>query len=276
MQLQPLNLDARLDLAAKHHLLGKCGFEYPNLADFSVIKVVQQAEFGNVRIKGNGRPNYIAFNPQSKLTGDVLVTFARQASDNLFIVADNVKVRNGKFNFFADRGTIYLGSNNRHVNSPEFRIWIDDSLIFFGNNTTSNHLNISSKYSSVVIGEDCMFATDVWIRNSDEHLIFDLESLDIINPAGEVIIYPHTWICQDALILKNAKIGIGSIVGAKSIVNKDVPHFSLVAGNPAKILKNNVSWERNGFKIKPDTLKRIARYKKFYVIHNDSSVATKP
>ena len=264
MQLQHKNTNYQIDLAAKHHLLGKHGFKYADFADFSIVEITKNAELGNIKVTGNGNPNYLAFNPQSRLLGSVQVTFARQASHNLFVVADNVKVNNGQFNFFADRGTVYLGKNNRHFNCPKVRTWSDNSLIFFGDNTTSNNLNISSKYSSIIIGEDCMFATDVWIRNSDEHLIFDLDSLDTINPAGEVIVYPHTWICQAALILKNTTIGTGSIVGAKSLVNRDVPSFSLVAGNPAKVLKSNVSWERNGYTIQPDTLRRIEKYRQYY------------
>lgn len=272
MQLQHKNIDYQIDLAAKHHLLGKHGFEYPNFTEYSIARVATNAQLGNIKVTGNGRPNYIAFNPQSKLLGSAQVTFARQASNNIFIVAENVKVKNGEFNFYANGGTVFLGNHNRHVNCPTVRTWNDNSLIFFGDNTTSNSLNISSKHDNILIGEDCMFATDVWIRNSDEHLIFDLDSLETINPAGEVIIYPHTWICQDALILKGTKIGTGSIVGAKSLVNKDVPNFSLVAGNPAKVLKSNVSWERNGYEIQPDTLKRISLYKDYYAIKETQSV----
>jgi len=264
MQLQHKNLDYQVDLAAKHRLLGQCGFEYPDLADFSIVKAAKNLEIGNIKVIGNGQPNYIAFNPQAKLLGNIRVNFARKASHNLFVFGDNVKVGDGEVNFFANRGTVFFGNNNRHHNSPIIRTWSDDSLIFFGNNTTSNHLNVSSKYSSIIIGEDCMFATDVWIRNSDEHLMFDLESLEVINSGGDVIIYPHTWICQDALILKNTKIGAGSIIGAKSLVNRDVPSFSLVAGNPAKVLKSNVSWERHDRQIQPNTLRKIDTYKEFY------------
>ncbi len=59
-----------------------------------------------------------------------------------------------------------------------------------------------------------------------------------------MIIGNHVWIGENALILKGVKIGDNSIVGAGSVVTKDVPNNSIVAGNPARIIKNNINWER--------------------------------
>jgi len=264
MQLKHTTKASRINLTAKHHLLGQCGFEIPNFEHFSLIEVTENTKIGNIRVTTNGRPNYIAFNPQSKLSGNAHVRFVRKAHDNLLIIGNNVHLGNGEFHFSAGNGTVFLGNNNRHYNAPTIRTWGDNNLIYLGNNTSSNGLNLSSKSSNLIIGEDCMFAVNVWIRNSDEHLIFELDSLEPINSSGEVIIYPHTWVCQDALILKNTRIGPGSIVGAKSLVTKDVPSFSVVGGNPAKVLKRNISWERRASEVQPATLEKINRYKAHY------------
>ena len=53
---------------------------------------------------------------------------------------------------------------------------------------------------------------------------------------GPVIIEDNVWIGDKATILAGVKIGFGSIVGANSVVTKDVPPYSIVGGVPAKIL----------------------------------------
>ena len=52
-----------------------------------------------------------------------------------------------------------------------------------------------------------------------------------------IIIEDYAWISYNVSILKGVKIGKGSIVAAGSVVTKDTPPFSIVAGNPAKVIK---------------------------------------
>ena len=54
---------------------------------------------------------------------------------------------------------------------------------------------------------------------------------------GKVIIGNNVWIGDKATVLPGVSIGDGAIIGANSVVTKDVPAFSVVAGNPAKIIK---------------------------------------
>jgi acetyltransferase-like isoleucine patch superfamily enzyme len=46
-----------------------------------------------------------------------------------------------------------------------------------------------------------------------------------------------------ATFLKGVTIGDGAVIAAGSIVNKDVPAYSLVGGIPAKVLRNNINWK---------------------------------
>jgi len=61
---------------------------------------------------------------------------------------------------------------------------------------------------------------------------------------GDVIIGNDVWIGRKALILSGVKIGDGAIIGASSVVTKDVPDYAIVAGNPAKIIKYRFSKEK--------------------------------
>lgn len=53
----------------------------------------------------------------------------------------------------------------------------------------------------------------------------------------DVVIGHDVWIGQDALVMKGVTIGTGAIVGARSVVTKDVPPYAVVAGMPAKVIK---------------------------------------
>lgn len=57
------------------------------------------------------------------------------------------------------------------------------------------------------------------------------------------IIESEVWIGQSAIILSGVVIGRGAIVAAGSIVTKDVPRYSVVAGVPAKIIRKRFSNE---------------------------------
>lgn len=54
---------------------------------------------------------------------------------------------------------------------------------------------------------------------------------------GDVIIGNDVWVATNATILSGVKIGDGAVIAASSVVTKDVPPYTIVAGNPAKIIR---------------------------------------
>jgi acetyltransferase-like isoleucine patch superfamily enzyme len=76
----------------------------------------------------------------------------------------------------------------------------------------------------------------------------NLAPMDQACPTDEIIIEDDCWIGSNSVITAGVKIGKHVIIAAGSIVTKDVPSFSVVAGSPAKILKRYDSetekWER--------------------------------
>ena len=53
---------------------------------------------------------------------------------------------------------------------------------------------------------------------------------------GKVVIGENVWIGDKATILPGVSIGDGAVIGANAVVTKDVPPYSVVVGNPAKII----------------------------------------
>lgn len=90
----------------------------------------------------------------------------------------------------------------------------------------------------VKIGNGVNIAWDCNILDRDYHA-FNGEQ-EVIKP---VVIEDNVWIGVGSLILKGVTIGEGAVVAAGSVVTRDVPPKCLVAGNPAKIIKENVRWK---------------------------------
>lgn len=89
----------------------------------------------------------------------------------------------------------------------------------------------------VSIGDGTLISWDCCIMDRDYH---KLDSN--IERTSPVTIGKHCWICCNSIILKGVTIGDGAVVAAGSVVTKDVPPGTLVGGNPAKIIKENVTW----------------------------------
>jgi acetyltransferase-like isoleucine patch superfamily enzyme len=63
-------------------------------------------------------------------------------------------------------------------------------------------------------------------------------------PKGAIVIGDKAWIGFNAIILKGVSIGEGAVVGAGSVVTKDVPEWTIVAGNPARTIREIGESER--------------------------------
>jgi acetyltransferase-like isoleucine patch superfamily enzyme len=145
-----------------------------------------------------------------------------------------------------------IGSDNR-VNienhcSGAFRLDIQTggALFEMGEHTTAvGMLCTIFERQKVVLGKDCMFSASVWMTASDMHSVIDIESGERINPAADVIIGDHVWFGFESKILKGVRIGSGSVIGAAAVVTREVPENCIVAGNPARIVRENVRWDRS-------------------------------
>lgn len=92
----------------------------------------------------------------------------------------------------------------------------------------------------IIIEDNVMLGSGVHIYVSNHK--FDNVNELIINqghfPAKSVVLEEGSWIGANSIILPGVTIGKNSVVGAGSIVTKNVPDYKVVAGNPARILKD--------------------------------------
>jgi acetyltransferase-like isoleucine patch superfamily enzyme len=134
-----------------------------------------------------------------------------------------------------DRGTYF----DRNVN---IITWSDQYKIILG------------KYNSV--GRDCNFFLHAnhrpdWVTTSSQLLGLVNDTIAEMHmkmghPSckGDIIIENDVWIGAKATIMSGVKISNGSIVASGSVVTKDVPPYSIVAGNPAKVVKMRFTYQQ--------------------------------
>ena len=125
--------------------------------------------------------------------------------------------------------------------------------VTIGNDVYVGDDTIISSFSNVSIGNNIAISYGVGIFDNVSHplndkrrhehfcsimgLIKEKISKDEINYKN-IIIEDGVWIGFNAVILKGVTVGKGAVVGACSVVTTDVPPYTVVAGNPAKVVKN--------------------------------------
>ncbi|CUX51511.1 acetyltransferase-like isoleucine patch superfamily enzyme [Agrobacterium tumefaciens] len=137
----------------------------------------------------------------------------------LVIKKDGELIVNGQFTLHSG-GTIGVQSGAR---------------LTLGSGFANRHSWISCG-CEITIGDEVFIADQVIIRDWDGHSI-------VGRPENAPIrIGNHVWIGMRAVILKGVTIGDGAVVAAGAIVTRDVPAGAVVAGNPARVIKDSVQW----------------------------------
>lgn len=133
----------------------------------------------------------------------------------------------------ADKARLHICGNVSLLRDSTIYIHPNAQLTI-GNNTYLNGSLIDCSYQ-IAIGNDCALADGVRIMDNSWHLPNSQKE-------GVVRIGNKVWIATNALILPGVTIGDGAIVAAGAVVTKDVPAKCMVAGVPARIIKENVEW----------------------------------
>lgn len=95
-------------------------------------------------------------------------------------------------------------------------------------------------YGKVIIGDNVMMAPDciIYVRNHESSRVDIPMCEQGSTEERPVIIGSDVWIGGRVIILPGVTIGDGAIIGAGSIVTKNVAAYDIVAGNPAKVIRN--------------------------------------
>ena len=182
-------------------------------------KFINNGMMKNSKIIVKGVNNYIEIKFMCRLVNTVIEIYG---DNNEIIIDENTLIINGD---------LYVEDNN--------------GRILIGKNTSicgRTHLAcIEGK--SITIGENCLLSSDITMRTGDSHSILESESRKRINPSKDITIDNHVWIGNQVIILKGVHVNTDCIVGTGSIVTKTYNiKNAIIAGNPAKIIKENINW----------------------------------
>lgn len=156
-----------------------------------------------------------------------------------------------------DKEIVYLKNvvSNINIEIGDYTIYNDfvhDPCDFEKNNVLYHYpINkdklIIGKFCSIACGAKFLFTSGNHNLKSLSTYTFplfyeewDLDSgniRDAWNNKGDIIIGNDVWIGYEAVIMSGVKIGDGAIIGARAVVTKDVPPYTIVGGVPAKIIR---------------------------------------
>jgi acetyltransferase-like isoleucine patch superfamily enzyme len=130
----------------------------------------------------------------------------------------------------------------------------ENASIFIGKRVFMNGSLLAAQ--RIDIGDDVLIAWGVTVVDHNSHSVsFSQRAEDVVNwgvgkkdwthvKIAPVKIHNKVWIGFNSIILKGVTIGEGAVVGAGSVVTKDVPAWTVVAGNPARVIREIPENER--------------------------------
>lgn len=181
------------------------------------------------KIKG-----YYKSDPSSILLKGFKPRFDNPVSGKIYLTIGADCIISGNFIFESSEGKIVIG-NHTYIGDSTF---ISRTGIYIGNNVTiawgTYFYDHDSHSLDFRLRRKDIYAELADIRNGRNFIAN--KDWSCVN-SKPITICDDAWIGMNCIILKGVTIGEGAIVGAGSVVTKDVPAWTVVAGNPAKIVK---------------------------------------
>lgn len=178
--------------------------------------------------------------PKSSNISNLKISVRNPIENKKYIEIGENCLLNGNFIFEIKEGKITIGDRTfigggTFICTDEIQIG-NDVMFSWGCTVTDNnsHSHIWPERKNDVLE---------WKRGLDENNIGAYKDWSNVKK-GKIKIKDKAWIGFNSIILKGVTIGEGAIVGAGSVVTKDVPDWTIVAGNPAIIIREIPANER--------------------------------
>lgn len=193
-------------------------------------------------------------------------SFTRGGKNNVikrgFSVSSRIQIMGNGNTLVIDKGTALksvlikiTGNNNKVIISNdcllsgcELIVENNNCCLEVGASTFIGHhtqLACTEDNSCLKVGSDCMLSAYIHVRTGDSHSILDTTTMKRINIAESVCIGDHCWIGEGAHILKGVVLQDNIVVSTGAIVTKSFESNKLIGGVPAKLIKENITWDKD-------------------------------
>ncbi len=135
-----------------------------------------------------------------------------------------------------------LQTEESHILTPPFRCDVGTNIIV-GKNFGANYNCTILDVAKVTFGDNCLLAPNVSIFTAGHPLHPDSRNSGY-EYGIEVHIGNNVWIGGNSVICPGVTIGDNCVIGAGSVVTKDIPAWSLAAGNPARVIRTITEEDR--------------------------------
>jgi acetyltransferase-like isoleucine patch superfamily enzyme len=140
-------------------------------------------------------------------------------------------------------GNVEIG-NDTVIGGYSYLSTMPSAFLKIGRDVLVNAFSVIGASSGVEIGDHCIFAAYVHITDAS-HGIDTPEMLIKHAPwrSAPVSIEKNVWLGSAAMVVMGGKIGAGSVIGAKSLVNSEIPAMSVAYGVPARVARDRRATE---------------------------------
>ena len=164
------------------------------------------------------------------------------------VISNNTRININKINSRSKKFQLSVGENSTILCNYFFEK--DNAKITIGRNTYIGMNTNLITMNSITIGDNVQIAWGVTMLDNNSHSLNYLirrDDLKLVNQgiiryeeiiSSKIVIEDDVWIGFNVIILKGVHLGKGCVIAAGSVVVNSFPEFSLIAGNPAKLIRH--------------------------------------
>ena len=161
-------------------------------------------------------------------------------SNNHIEIGENCRLKNTEITIYGNNNYL-IAEGGSKFDGPCLISLYGNAKLSIGRNSGIRGVTFVLQDADITVGRNCMFGYGILLRNNDAHKVLDKDG-NVTNPARNIVIKDHVWLCEKSSVLKGVTVGENSVLAYGAVVTKNCPPNSVMAGNPASVVKQEINW----------------------------------